>query len=458
MIAGKAEINVAAGPIPVARGTTGRSPDAPRALVLAVVALFFIWGGLTSLNDVLIPKLKGLFSLSYTEAMLTQFAFFMAYFLVSLPAGNLIARVGYLSGIVIGLGTMAVGCLMFIPAASSGIYATFLVALFVLAAGITILQVAANPLIANMGSSATASSRLTLAQAFNSLGTTIFPPIGGAIILGSMAAVDPASLPQLERQAFLAREGAVIGNAYLVIAAILVAAALFFWMRRAQLPASREQAISLSGSLGLLRQPRLRGGVIALFLYVGAEVAIGSMLINYLSQASILGVSEQGAAGLIALYWGRDGRPVYRCGRAAAGIAGTGAGGSGSRGSAAGVCVRPDQRTAGRLCSARRRADELDHVPHDLFTGHARAGCPHAAGLWPVVHGHRRRRDHPDAVRCHRGCKHAVSRAGNPHRVLHRGCRLWLAMQRATRVTHCRTGRTVRSAGAGWQRVAAGHQ
>lgn len=304
MIAGKAEINVAAGPIPVARGTTGRSPDAPRALVLAVVALFFIWGGLTSLNDVLIPKLKGLFSLSYTEAMLTQFAFFMAYFLVSLPAGNLIARVGYLSGIVIGLGTMAVGCLMFIPAASSGIYATFLVALFVLAAGITILQVAANPLIANMGSSATASSRLTLAQAFNSLGTTIFPPIGGAIILGSMAAVDPASLSQLERQAFLAREGAVIGNAYLVIAAILVAAALFFWMRRAQLPASREQAISLSGSLGLLRQPRLRGGVIALFLYVGAEVAIGSMLINYLSQASILGVSEQGAAGLIALYWG----------------------------------------------------------------------------------------------------------------------------------------------------------
>jgi FHS family L-fucose permease-like MFS transporter len=304
LIAGKAEINVAAGPIPVARGTTGRSPDAPRALVLAVVALFFIWGGLTSLNDVLIPKLKGLFSLSYTEAMLTQFAFFMAYFLVSLPAGNLIARVGYLSGIVIGLGTMAVGCLMFIPAASSGIYATFLVALFVLAAGITILQVAANPLIANMGSSATASSRLTLAQAFNSLGTTIFPPIGGAIILGSMAAVDPASLSQLERQAFLAREGAVIGNAYLVIAAILVAAALFFWMRRAQLPASREQAISLSGSLGLLRQPRLRGGVIALFLYVGAEVAIGSMLINYLSQASILGVSEQGAAGLIALYWG----------------------------------------------------------------------------------------------------------------------------------------------------------
>ncbi|WP_017672030.1 sugar MFS transporter [Blastomonas sp. AAP53] len=298
---------MAAGPIPAAqRSSAGPTAghEAPRALVLAVVALFFIWGGLTSLNDVLIPKLKGLFSLSYTEAMLTQFAFFMAYFLVSLPAGNLIARVGYLSGIVIGLGTMAVGCLLFIPASSSGVYATFLGALFVLAAGITILQVAANPLIANMGSAATSSSRLTLAQAFNSLGTTIFPPIGGAIILGSMAAVDPATLPVLERSAFLARESAVIGNAYLAIAAILVLVAVFFWLRRAQLPAGREEAISLAGSFGLLRQPRLRGGVIALFLYVGAEVAIGSMLINYLSQPQILAVSEQGAAGLIGLYWG----------------------------------------------------------------------------------------------------------------------------------------------------------
>lgn len=302
---------MAAGPIPAGQRRTAANStnptsrnDAPRALVLAVVALFFIWGGLTSLNDVLIPKLKGLFSLSYTEAMLTQFAFFMAYFLVSLPAGNLIARVGYLSGIVIGLGTMAVGCLMFIPASSSGVYATFLGALFVLAAGITILQVAANPLVANMGSAATASSRLTLAQAFNSLGTTIFPPIGGAIILGSMAAVDPADLSAPARSAFLARESAVIGNAYLAIAAILVVVAVFFWLRRAQLPAGREETISFAGSFGLLRQPRLRGGVISLFLYVGAEVAIGSMLINYLSQPQILAVSEQSAAGLIGLYWG----------------------------------------------------------------------------------------------------------------------------------------------------------
>jgi MFS transporter, FHS family, L-fucose permease len=294
-----------AGPMPGATASTNSTgTNAPRSLVLAVVALFFIWGGLTSLNDVLIPKLKGLFSLTYTEAMLTQFAFFMAYFIVSLPAGSLIARVGYLKGIVIGLGTMAIGCLMFIPASGSGIYATFLAALFVLAAGITVLQVAANPLIANIGSPETASSRLTLAQAFNSLGTTIFPPIGGAIILGSMATVDPETLGAMEKAAFLTQESAIIGNAYLVIATILAVIAAYFWMRRAQLPNNREQVTSLGGAFGLLAQPRLGGGVASIFLYVGAEVAIGSMLINYLAQPHIMGVSEQTAAGLIALYWG----------------------------------------------------------------------------------------------------------------------------------------------------------
>lgn len=295
-----------AAPIPMTAPATasGVTLDAPRSLILAVVALFFIWGGLTSLNDVLIPKLKGLFSLSYTEAMLTQFAFFMAYFIVSLPAGNLIARVGYLKGIVIGLGTMAVGCLMFIPASASGVYATFLAALFVLAAGITMLQVAANPLIANMGTAATASSRLTLAQAFNSLGTTVFPPVGGAIILGSLAKVDPATLEVAERAAFLTRESAVIGNAYLGIAAILGVVAAFFWMKRAQLPVHRGETTSFAGSFSLLGRPRLGGGVASIFLYVGAEVSIGSMLINYLAQPKIMGVTEQTAASFIALYWG----------------------------------------------------------------------------------------------------------------------------------------------------------
>jgi FHS family L-fucose permease-like MFS transporter len=256
------------------------------------------------LNDVLIPKLKALFALNYAEAMLTQFAFFMAYFIASLPGGNLIARVGYLKGIVIGLGTMAAGCVLFVPASSSGQYVMFLGALFVLAAGITVLQVAANPLIAQMGDPATASSRLTLAQAFNSLGTTIFPPIGGAIILGSMAKADPTLLIESDRARFLAQESAIIGSAYVGIATILALVAAYFWVRRASLPFVGEEAVSLGGSLGLLGRARLRGGVISIFLYVGAEVAIGSMLINYMAQPQTMGITAEAGARLIALYWG----------------------------------------------------------------------------------------------------------------------------------------------------------
>jgi FHS family L-fucose permease-like MFS transporter len=288
---------------PAAHRATSGVP-APTALVLAVVALFFIWGGLTSLNDILIPKLKGLFSLSYTEAMLTQFAFFTAYFVVSLPAGNLIARIGYLPGIVIGLGTMAVGCLLFVPASGSGIYATFLLALFVLAAGITVLQVAANPLIANLGSAATSHSRLTLAQAFNSLGTTIFPPLGAMLILGSLRDVDPATLPAAERQTFLVNEAAVIGHAYVGIAVVLALVAAFFWFRRRQLPKSDLGETRLEGAFGLLKRGRLAGGVASIFLYVGAEVSIGSVLVNWLSQPGVMGLAEQSAGKMIAFYWG----------------------------------------------------------------------------------------------------------------------------------------------------------
>ncbi|MBB4642537.1 sugar MFS transporter [Rhizorhapis suberifaciens] len=293
-----------AAPIPVHAKMHTEQALASRALVVALVALFFIWGGLTSLNDILIPKLKGLFSLSYTEAMLTQFAFFMAYFIVSLPAGALIARIGYLKGIVVGLGTMSAGCLMFVPASLSGIYSTFLAALFVLASGITILQVAANPLIANLGDAATSHSRLTLAQAFNSLGTTLFPPVGALIILGSMNKVDPATLAPAQRTLFLAREAAVIGHAYIAIAAILLAVALFFLLRRGAITGGHGEAGTLAGSFALLKQKRLGGGVISIFLYVGAEVAIGSMLVNYLAQERVLGLTEQMAGTLIAFYWG----------------------------------------------------------------------------------------------------------------------------------------------------------
>jgi FHS family L-fucose permease-like MFS transporter len=280
------------------------SMQAPRLLLVGVVALFFIWGGITSLNDVLIPKLKDLFRLSYAQAMLIQFAFFTAYAVVSLPAGNLVARLGYGRGIVAGLSIMGLGCLLFVPAASTASYALFLGALFILAGGITILQVAANPLIANLGTPESSHSRLTLAQAFNSLGTTVMPFLGAQLILGSIAQVDSASLSGTALAEFQAREAAVVGHSYLGLSLVLLAIAGLFWLWRDHLGGT-QAAASLAGSLTLLRRrARLAFGVVAIFLYVGAEVTIGSFLVNYLMLPSTLGLSERSAGEHISLYWG----------------------------------------------------------------------------------------------------------------------------------------------------------
>ena len=269
------------------------------ALTALVVSLFFIWGGATSLNDVLVPKLKGLFQLSYAEAMLIQFAFFTAYAVVSVPAGLLVGRLGYGRGMAAGLVTMAVGCLIFVPAAATATYGLFLGALFVLAAGITILQVAANPLIDRLGPERTASSRLTFAQAFNSLGTTIMPFIGARLILGS---VGRSATPPTDT-AGRAHEAAVIGHAYLGIAVVLALLATVFWAVRARLGAAGRGA-GLGGSLALLKRGRLGFGVLAIFLYVGAEVTIGSVLVNFLMQSSTLGLDQQHAGERLSLYWG----------------------------------------------------------------------------------------------------------------------------------------------------------
>ena len=259
-------------------------------LVVLVVSLFFIWGAATSLNDILIPKLKGLFRLSYADSMLIQFAFFGAYAIVSVPAGAWVARLGYGKGIVLGLAVMAAGCLMFLPAASMGVYGLFLAALFVLAGGITILQVAANPLIANLGSPAKASSRLTLAQAFNSLGTTIAPRIGAQLILAPMVAVGVAP-------------AAVIGRTYSGVAVALALVAFVFWVVRNRL-GEATPAASFADSIALMRRPRLAFGVAAIFVYVGAEVAIGSLMVSYLIQPSTLGVDPLNAGELLPFYWG----------------------------------------------------------------------------------------------------------------------------------------------------------
>ena len=230
----------------------GAPPANASQLQWYVFGLFFIFGGITSLNDVLIPKLKHLFSLNYFEAMLIQFAFFTAYALISMPGAALVKRFGYMRTAVIGLLTMAAGCLLFIPASTSSLYVAFLGALFVLASGVVIVQVVANPLISMLGQKRTTHSRLTFAQAFNSLGTTIFPLVGATLILGSLAMVDPATLQGAERDAFLEAETQAIVRTYLGLAAAAVHA---LWQLKSLNPADAQNCLTIfraNRSFGLL--------------------------------------------------------------------------------------------------------------------------------------------------------------------------------------------------------------
>lgn len=274
-------------------------------LSLFVFALFFIFGGLTSLNDVLVPKLKSLFSLSYTEAMLVQSAFFFAYFVASIPAGLLISRIGYMRAAVVGLLTMATGCLLFIPATNSALFLTFLGALFILAVGVTTVQVVANPLLSLLGPSSTAHSRLTLAQAFNSLGTTVAPYIGAILILGALNEVDTSALSSSELAAFLAEEASVISNTYAGIALIICLVALVVWLQRDQLKSSPSpERRNFFSTLDLLKQPRFAFGAACIFLYVGAEVAIGSLMTDYLMLPTTMNLTPEVAGKHVAYYWG----------------------------------------------------------------------------------------------------------------------------------------------------------
>jgi FHS family L-fucose permease-like MFS transporter len=271
-----------------------------------VVVLFFAWGFATVLIDTLIPKLKGLFQLNYTEAMLTQFAFFLGYLVFSIPASFLLARIGYVRQIVVGLVVMALGCMLFSPAAQLGVYPVFLLALFVMAAGITTLQVAANPLIALLGSPATSHSRLNLAQAFNSLGTTVGPLVGAALILqGGVVAPDPARIAPGLLETFRKAEANAVQAPFLGIAVVLLVLAVVFWRLRRS-PAGPTAAVEGAPGFdfGLLRRPRLALGAVSIFVYVGAEVSIGSLMINYLMLEKTLGVAAATAGHLVALYWG----------------------------------------------------------------------------------------------------------------------------------------------------------
>ena len=288
---------------PAPTGNTGQGVDAPD-LRLFIFALFFMFGGITSLNDVIIPKLKELFTLSYAQAMLVQSAFFGAYFVMSLPGAAIVRRFGYMRSATLGLLTMAAGCLLFIPASSTAAFGLFMTALFVLASGITIVQVVANPLISMLGPPATAHSRLTFAQAFNSLGTTIFPYIGSVLILGGLAAVDPKTLSGAALDAYRTAETRAVVHTYLGLAAALVVIAILVWWRRDRLQEERGDGVSILHAFDLLRRPRFGFGALCIFLYVGAEVAIGSIIVNYLMQADVMGLGEQAAGKHVPFYWG----------------------------------------------------------------------------------------------------------------------------------------------------------
>lgn len=322
----------------------GQGVNAP-GLQYFVFGLFFIFGGITSLNDVIIPKLKELFTLNYTQAMLVQFCFFAAYLLIGIPGAKLVKRIGYMRGAVAGLCLMILGCLIFIPASQTATYALFLGALFILASGVVIVQVVANPLISLLGPPKTAHSRLTFAQAFNSLGTTVFPIVGAAVILGSLADTSAAELTGQALVEYQQAESQAIWQGYLGLAVLIGIVAAAVWAFRNRLPhdaksmgdsqlvtnnrylvglalvaAGAFAAIQINEWLGmllilaapaiwlydndLLTRTRFSYGALCIFLYVGAEVSIGSIIINYLAEERVLGQPEEVIGWMIGLYWG----------------------------------------------------------------------------------------------------------------------------------------------------------
>ncbi|GLQ93113.1 sugar MFS transporter [Dyella acidisoli] len=279
----------------------------PMALTV-ITTVFFMWGFLTCLNDILIPHLKAVFELNYAQAMLVQFTFFGAYFLMSLPAGRVVAHLGYKKSIVTGLIIAGIGALGFWPAAGLRLYPAFLGALFVLATGITVLQVAANPYVALLGPERTSSSRLTLAQALNSFGTTIAPLFGSLLILSTKvkSAAEIANLSASEQILYRAQEAQSVQTPYIGLAIVLVLLAIFVWLfRLPTLDESTEKAdVGHHTLLDALRYPHVLFGVLGIFFYVGAEVSIGSFLVNYLSGPNIGHMSEQQAAHYVSFYWG----------------------------------------------------------------------------------------------------------------------------------------------------------
>jgi FHS family L-fucose permease-like MFS transporter len=278
-----------------------------------LTSLFFMWGFLTCLNDILIPHLKAVFDLNYTQVMLTQFCFFFAYFVVSLPSGKIVEKTGYQRGIVIGLLVAGLGTVLFYPAAGFRSYPLFLLALFVLASGITLLQVAANPFVAILGKPEYAASRLNLTQAFNSLGTTIAPYLGSLFILAAAvkSATELKAFTPEQVEAYKLGEASSVQMPYLVLSAVLVIIAGIFaiiklpTIKGGVVEGNEQAASEIEDQHATAWGYRhLVLGAIGIFVYVGAEVSIGSFLVNYLGQPDIAGLREVDAGKMVSFYWG----------------------------------------------------------------------------------------------------------------------------------------------------------
>jgi len=257
-----------------------------RSALIFLTTLFFLWGFITVLVDSLVPRLKDVFEMSYAKTVLVQFAFFTAFFVVSVPAGTLLSKIGYRKGIVLGLIIMALGCLLFYPAAEYRNFNVFLIGYFTLAGGITVLQVAANPYVALLGSEEDASSRLNLSQAFNSLGTTIAPIVGALFLLSDSVKTSEEInvLTALEKADYYSAEAATVQTPFLLIAAFIGILALIFAFIK--LPKVMQESPK-GGYLSLLKNKLMLMGALGIFVYVGAEVAIGSFLVNYFSDMNL---------------------------------------------------------------------------------------------------------------------------------------------------------------------------
>ena len=284
---------------------TAASGTNTRTVLLLVFAVFFILGGVTNINDLLVGKFKPMFQLSHAQAHLVQMAFFISYAAFSIPAGIVMSKLGYIRTFVLGFVMVAAAALLFVPASAAASYGGFLAALFFIGAGITVLQVAMNPVITTLGPVETSHSRLTFAQAFNSIGVTLMVYGGARVLLGNSATIDAATASPDQLQAYRVEQGASIGHAYMWLAIAMLAIAALFWVFRSALDGAKAEQTKVAGTLDLLMSSRrVQLGALCIFTYVGAEVAIGSNMIAYLSEESVMGLDLESAGKLVAFYWG----------------------------------------------------------------------------------------------------------------------------------------------------------